>query len=99
MYNNGECAVRKILVTLIALVVAMSVSSSNAQDQATRKDARAVWSAIRETVPVSGLWEDPETGCRYFVTNLPSLASLGSWSAIPTIRYRSDGKPDCRDVK
>ena len=43
-----------------------------------------------------GTWQDPETGGSYFVSTLENGATL--YNAIPSLRYRADGTPDCPET-
>ena len=89
---------RSFCAASIALAMASAVSAEEAQVPLKAIKPLELGDKVVAT-PV----EDSLTGCRYWVSTLPAyIGPMGvnvSRQGIPTIRYRADGKPDCRDVK
>jgi hypothetical protein len=95
---------RKHVLALIAVMVSVLVpaaapaqQSPESQTTSTR-DSMADIAASFKGSPALTVIEDPLTGCRYFAT-VEKTSPMYSALALATIRYRRDGKPDCRDVR
>ena len=85
---------------LLVLFASLSFTTA-ATAQAERKSLEELVKQIKrdQSLVSTGLWEDPDSGCRYFLIFIPGSFGMMSSIGIATIRYRADGKPDCRDAK